>query len=769
MSGSAPAVEPVRDSVVDPALAPGPHPVAGQAPPGRSLDDGRPWLAHPVVDVLVGAGLLALPALVGTAAAAGRFGGATVVVVAALTAALFHPHVAATVVRAWRLGGSARLVLQAATAVAIVAALFLRVQPGLLPALFTVWLVVSPFHAAGQNARVGALLARRAHPGASDDGVVDRAMRTVHHVLAAGAVVALLVGPREPLLYRLGLPAAAAVAAAVVALAVAAVVVVVVAVRLRRRGTPRRAVALLLLPATTSAVWFAVPALVSWQGAFVYAGGIVGVLHGAQALWLLWFVEGRKAHDDSRTFDSVAWIGLALAGGVALFVLLPWCASKLVGDDLLIALLGVQGLVNIHHVVVDAAAVRAARGSSAWAGHARAPSGRQHVSNARAAAWTVPAVLLLLLGALDVLQLAGSTEGFDGDDRALARALVWNDNDSRLWVRQADQALAAGDVDGARANLGRALTLSRWNSDAQARMLQVHVASARDDEARALWLAMPPSLSSLPSVQALAAGVALRTGRLDEAVGLASTVLAATDEAVPGLALEARGILGAALFAQGKAAEARVPLKDALDRARAARGEDALAQGDVPDVGLALAEVDLSLGQHDPALVTLERVLDGAQRTRRVDVTLRAQLLRAAVFQRRADAREALATYQRALQAARAQKEQATTPSWRRDMARRVAQGWLDYGGLLAQSDAPMRARLACALLARDAASAMPDGAAKKDLLAFIDDAAGYVIAVLPAADVDALRADLDRAAGEALALSYPDAPVAPAAPAASP
>jgi tetratricopeptide (TPR) repeat protein len=708
---------------------------------------------HPVVDVVVGTGALALP-LTALASVVGARGGTTALVVtAALTALLYHPHVAATCRRAWRLPGP-RLALQVATVVVVLVALFARLQPGVLPALFTAWLVVAPFHAAADNAHVGAIFAvRRGVVVAAGEHV---ALKGAHHLLAAAAVVALLVGPREPLLYRLGLPARAGTLAAAIAVVVALGVAVVVVVRWRRRGTGGATLALALLPLITSATWMALPALLGWQGAFVYAGGVVAVLHGAQGLWASWFVEGRAARARHGTVDGVAWLALVGAGGVALFVLWPWLLTKTVGDDLLVALLIVQALVNLHHVVVHAVVQRAERAAGLWQGDGGAPSGRAQVSNARAAVWTVPLVLLAMLGILDVQQFAGSVDDLDTDGHDLARALVLNEADSRLWVRQAEQAIAHGDVDGARAHLGRALTLSPWNSDAQTMLMRVHVSTGRDDEAEALRNALPPGIASLASIQTLGAGVALRRGRLDDAVALARAALAATDGFVPALALESRGILGAALFAQGDTAGARVPLKEALEQARALAGEDALAQGNFPDVGLVLAEVDLALGQHDPALITIERVLDGAQVTRRVDVAVRALILRGAVFQRREDAREALSTWQQALRTARAQKEAATTPLWRRDVAPRVARGWLDYGGLLAQSDAPMRARLACALLARDAASSMPDGRAKSDLLKFIDEAAGFVEAVLPADVVQALRADLDAAANEALALGYP-------------
>jgi hypothetical protein len=181
-----------------------------------------------------------------------------------------------------------------------------------------------------------------------------------------------------------------------------------------------------------------------------------------------------------------------------------------------------------------------------------------------------------------------------------------------------------------------------------------------------------------------------------------------------------------------------------------------VAQGDVPEIGLALAQIDLALGQHDSALVTLERVQQGTQRSGRVDVAIRAALLRSAVFRAREDWRAALTALQAGLQQAQAQKDQESAPLWRRDVAGHVAQGWLDYGGLLARSDAPMRARLACAVLAERNARLMPDGKAKKELLAFIESAAGYVEAVLPAEDVTALRANADKAAAEALALEYP-------------
>ncbi len=707
-----------------------------------------PWLSHPVVDVLIGCGLCSLPLALLADFAAARAASATLVVAGALSVLINGPHYAATLVRAFRLGGRHRQLLIIASVVAVVVVAAAHALPLILPWLFSAYLTWSPWHYATQNHGVGlVLLARDGNaPAAAPTTNERRLLKMVHVLMATSAIVATHVGPREPMLVRVGIGPLAGFVVAVVAVVLGALLTLGVVRRLRRRGARWRGLALVAMLVSTSLVWFAVPVLLSRNGSLLYAAGAVALLHCAQYLWITHFVEGRAAFLEERTFDGVAWAALVLSAGVGLFTLVPWLASRGLGYDLIISLLILQAVVNLHHFVVDASIWRLrdpAVRTPIFSGHQRALAGRERVSNTKAMLWSLPAVLLLLLGTVDVVQLAGTRS--DAPEELRDRVLAINESDSRLWLRQAQDATAVGDLDGAKADLARAVDLSPWNADAQRALARLHIVAGRDDEAWSRFQAMPPSLVDDESAL-LFAGVAERLGKLEEAEGLARRALGDSEE-VSVAEVDARHILGSVLMKGGKNAEARSELKRGLDDAEAALGHDPLGRGEFLELGLALADVDVALKQGDPALVLFERALDGARKADRADVAFHALTGRARIFMERQDHIAALDAFQSAL---RFVDDVKTDPE-------RVSRAWLDYASLLARSDAPMRVRFACALRARAAAERMPAGKTKDELLSFVTAATRYVEEVLAPDDAASVRQDVNAVAADSLLLAYPD------------
>ncbi len=744
--------------------------VLGDAPGGRR----GPWLSHPVVDVVVGCGLCALPLALVSEQIGADHASVAVVVVATLALLFSGPHYAATLARAWRLGGAHRSKLMVASAIAAVVVVAAHAAPVLLPWLFTAYLTWSPWHYATQNHGIGlVLLARDQAPSTTPTTTTTtatttttttttnpaaptqnerRGLKVAHVLFALAAIVATHAGPREALVVRAGWSSSVAVVVASACLVVGVALSLAVLWRLSRRGAPTRGLLLVLALLSTSLVWFVVPALLARGGALLYAGGVVALLHGGQHLWLTWFAKGRAAHLDGHPFDGFAFAGLVVAGGVALFSLVPWVTSKALGFDLVISLLTVQAVVNLHHYVVDADVWRlrdpAVRGPL-FSGHERGRPERERVSNRTALLWSLPAVLLVLLGGVDVLQLAG-TRG-DAPEALAVRAAIMNDHDARVWVQSAQAAVAAGDVDAARADLGRAIALSPYNTDAQRSLVRLHVASGRDDDAWARRAAMPGGLADDPASLLLFAGVALRLDRLDDAVtlGRQALTLAGTGRGSREAALaevEARRVVGAALLLQQKPAEARSELKRGLDDAQATLGYDPLSRGQLLELGLALADADVALQQADAALALYERCLTGAAAADRPDVAFDALTGRARVLLARSRPKEALDAFQRALRFV----DDVDDPDV-------VAQAWLDYAALLARSEAPMRVRYACALKARAAAEELPPGSDREQRLGFISQATRYVEEVLAPDDAAAVRADVDAAAQDSLLLTYPD------------
>jgi tetratricopeptide (TPR) repeat protein len=727
------------------------------APPLTPLTS--PWLARPVVDVLIGAGLLALPLLFVTELVTTRVehgGSLTLVVAAALAVVLNAPHYAATAATAWTLSARTKRALVAASIVAVVVVVAAHAVPALLALLFSLALTWAPFHAAGQNHTLAVVMVQRAAPSAALSAGEARAHRAAHLLLALAAVVTLHSSASEPNLWRAGVDVDVARVVVVVCAAVAVLAALLIAWRLRARGHGRAGLWPVLF-ASTSFVWFALPALFAGPGAVVYATGSAPLLHGAQALWVSWFVAGRLAHLRNKSFDVIAYAGLVVAGGVALFTLGPWVVSRGFGYDLVISLLIVQAVVNVHHFVVDAIVWRAGGDDLPRAllgGNERAPANRAAVSNAKALAVTVPVCLLLGLAVVDVVQLAGTRP--DAPEALALRAQVLNDNDSRVWVQSASQAATAGDVDNARADLGRAVALSPYNSDAQRALMHLHVVTGRDDEAWARHTTAPFSFVPDLDRDVLAATVALRLKKNDEALALADRALRALRGTGSLGEVDARRVRGEALLAQSKHRDAIDELKGAYDEAQAALGYDPLPKGQLLELGLALGDGDALVNQTDAALSLYARVLEGAQAANRPDMAFRALVSRGRVFNARGSAAaersgqdfaDALSSWQSALSFVDDAHADAGL----------VGEVWLDYAALLARSQAPMRLRYAAALKARASFEKMAAGPVREEKLKGILEALTPVEEAL-GADVESVRKDVDAAAKEALLLRYPDA-----------
>ena len=534
-------------------------PTPSAAPSGRG-----PWLYNPVVDLLVGCGLLALP--LGALLFAFGASETSMVVVAAgaLSIVVNGPHYASTIVRAMRHDRRAKLVLAVVSVVAVVAIVAAHLYPALLAVLFTAYLTWSPWHYATQNHGIGLLMLGRAGgPHATKNE--RRALKAAHIGLAVSAIIAIHSGPREPFLWRIGFPLSAGIPAAAIAATIAVVVGGTVLWRLRCRGAPRSGIIAISVLLLTSAVWFSLPAALTLSGSLVYAGGAAALLHGAQYLWVTSFVEGRLAFVQDRRFDGLAWAATIGALGVALFTMVPWLVSKALGFDLIISLLILQAVVNLHHFVVDAFVWKwrdPAMSGPLFAGHERAAARRQEVSNLTASVATVVVAAVMLVGFADVVQLAG-TRG-DASDAWRERAGALNENDSRLWVQQAQTAIRANDEDGARADLARAIELSPYNADAQRAMVRLHVVAGRLEEAWARRSAVPTGLLDDPGNEVTFADVALRTGRMTEAEALARHAIANLDRVDTGVGIEARRILGTALLDQKNPAEARPLLRGVM-------------------------------------------------------------------------------------------------------------------------------------------------------------------------------------------------------------
>lgn len=413
--------------------------MSSAATPGHAVRPGAGWVWNPVADLVIGCAGWSLPFL-----ALGWWAGARGLDVAfafsLLTLVCNHPHYMATVQRALdtpERRTAYRFYTIDLPLILGVTALALFAWPPLIPAVFTLYLVWSPWHYSGQNFGLVMLFARRA--GATPERRLLRAA-----FIASYGVWLLTVQSApssDPYVWSLALPASVIDP---LALALAIVSLCAGSVALGRMGD-RSGWRAILAPAvllSSQTLWFIAPWVLQAVGGRVvsplyYSTGGLAFMHCAQYLWLTSWVERREV-------GAAAWRPLRAAavlilGGIALFSVAPWLTSTLFGADLRESTLIVIALVNLHHFILDGALWKLRDPMTAALLLDPAPPPRRPAQPARrlrpALAWAM-AIALLALAAVNATQQYLTREGADAARLDLAQRL--DPYDSRVAVRRAE-------------------------------------------------------------------------------------------------------------------------------------------------------------------------------------------------------------------------------------------------------------------------------------------------------------------------------------------
>jgi Tfp pilus assembly protein PilF len=445
-----------------------------------------PWLWAPGVDLLVGCGGWSLPLLALTGWASGAEGLDLAFAFSLLTLVCNHPHYAATIRRALsspeRRAAYRRYTVHLPLALAAVAGALVA-WPALIPAVFTLYLVWSPWHYTSQNFGLVLLLARRA--GAAPE------RRLLRIAFAASYGVWLLsvqsVPTSDPYVWSLALPPALVDPAALV-LALVSLGAGSLALGRMGDGAGWRAIGAPVVLLSSQTLWFIAPWVLQVAGGralspLYYSTGALAFMHCAQYLWLTSWVERRETGAAAwRASRSAA--GLVL-GGIALFTVAPWAASALAGADLRESMLIVIALVNLHHFVLDGAVWRLRDPATAavllapvppppCAAPPRAP--RPALAGALAGA-------LLALAGVNAAQQYLTREGADPARLALAQRL--DPHDSRVAVRRAEWLAQHAQGEAAMQALAPLLDLQARNAAALRLYGSLLVAAGRYDDALA--------------------------------------------------------------------------------------------------------------------------------------------------------------------------------------------------------------------------------------------------------------------------------------------
>jgi tetratricopeptide (TPR) repeat protein len=263
----------------------------------------------------------------------------------------------------------------------------------------------------------------------------------------------------------------------------------------------------------------------------------MAVMHSAQYLWITSYYARREAGGETekteRSWRPLAYFGVLIVGGIALFVPGPWLASRTLHRDFSTSFLIFTALVNIHHFILDGAIWKLRDGRIASLllnSKDRVASAMTEAGGRFAGAWrwitgncagafrlrVSAAVLLLVLGTVDQARHYLALHSDDLKD--LKRAAALDAYDSQLQARLARRQLETGNSQEAEAAWRRAIQANPADPAPRQALLKFLLEQKRFDEAFTLTeasLKYAPKDTNLLIDRGL---LALQRGHADEAV-----------------------------------------------------------------------------------------------------------------------------------------------------------------------------------------------------------------------------------------------------------
>ncbi len=725
-------------------------------------DQSAPWIYSPWLDLIVGCGAWSAPLLLISYVSLASSARTWSVVFYVLALFFNYPHYMATIYRAYHRAEDFhkyRVFTVHITALVVLTLLLSHFWLRLLPWIFTIYLTWSPWHYSGQNYGLFMMFARR---GGADPGKAGR--RALYGAFVASYLILFLgfhTGPStDPLFLSLGIPAVVSRwEQAVLVLAFAALSVFGIS-RLARSTGWRK-----LLPSLTlfssQVLWFLLPAALSLiKGLAVpqnrYSSGVFAVMHSAQYLWITSYYARREAAGEVangatekrvRNWRPLAYFGVLVVGGIALFVPGPWLASRAFHHDFTTSFLIFTSLVNIHHFILDGAIWKLRDGriasllldsrdrissAATEAGGHLAAVGRWLAGDTAGSRFlrVSVAVLLLVWGAVDQARYYLALHA--DDMRDLERAAALNSFDSSLQMRLAHRAFEDGHPQQAEAAWRRAMQANPADPAPRQALLQFLIHLNRYDEAFSLTEA---SLRYAPKD----ANLLFDHGLLALQLGDAAQARADWDQAIavdPGQA-NAHLYLAIELDREGSAQAAASHYNTYLEMVARQKGRDHPAPDKIIALVLRMADCQARSSQTDLAVKAYHLAEKLAAQTHQAKLESLADVNEAALEAKAGKVREALPLYQQALQLDRAIGDDSAS-----------GEDWLAYGRFLDDAGFPPRLAYACLVKSQNLTQLLHGKGAS-------DSAAKFRKALEKrlGGESTAVRRDLKPALAEALAL----------------
>ncbi len=717
------------------------------------------WIYNPWLDLIVGCGAWSAPLLLVSYFSVAASARTWSVIFYALALLFNYPHYMATIYRAYHRAEDFqkyRIFTVHITALVVLTLLLSHHWLSILPWIFTIYLTWSPWHYSGQNYGLFMMFARRA--GADPDKNTRRAL---YGAFIASYLILFLgfhTGPSsDPLFLSIGIPAVISRWEQII-LGVAFVGMSAFGLTRLARATGWRKLGPSLTLFSSQFLWFLLPAAISLiRGLEIpqsrYSTGVLAVMHSAQYLWITSYYARREAMGNgrqtaTRNWRPVAYFGVLVVGGIALFVPGPWLASRAFHHDFTASFLIFTALVNIHHFILDGAIWKLRDGRIA----SLLLNSRERISDAAAEAggrfaaacrWLAGstsgarylrvgvALLLLVWGSVDQARYYLALRTDDLHDLQSAAAL--DSFDSSLQVRLANTALKDGEPEQAEAALRRALQTNPTDPATRQALLQFLINQNRFDEAFNLTeasLKYSPNDANLLVDQGF---LAMQRGHADQAQADWDRAITVDPDQ-----MNAHLYLANQLDREGKAQQAAAHYTSYLEKMARQPKQNRPAPEQTIAIVLRLADCQARASQTDLAVKTYELAEKLAVQTRQAKLESIADVNEAVLESRTGRLSEALQLYQHALQLDGAAGDNAAS-----------AEDWFAYGRFLADAGFPARLAYACMVKAENLTKAENSAAETPAAEAAAAKNSSVPISTAPAPDLAAAaRKDLEKKLG---------------------
>jgi tetratricopeptide (TPR) repeat protein len=718
-----------------------------------------PWIYNPGLDLIVGCGAWSAPLLLisyFSVAASTRLWSIVFYVLAVF---FNYPHYMATIYRAYHRAEDFqkyRVFTVHITALMLLTLVLSHLWLGLLPWIFTIYLTWSPWHYSGQNYGLFMMFARRA--GANPDKTTTRALYSAFIASYLILFLSFHTGPStDPLFLSLGIPAVVSKWEQVI-LGVAFVALSLFGfARLARTTDWKRLIPCFTL-FSSQFLWFFLPAAISLiKGLAVpqsrYSTGVLAVMHSAQYLWITSYYARREAKAAeaspmrARSWRPLAYFGVLIVGGIALFVPGPWMASRAFHHDFTASFLIFTALVNIHHFILDGAIWKLRDGRVA----SLLLNSRDRIANAAsdaggsilaAARWLIgnnaaartlritAAVLLLAWGTLDQVRYYFALHTDNLAD--LERAAKLDAFDGSLQVRLARRAMEDGRAQLAETAWRRAIQSNPADPGPRHGLLQLLISQNRYDEAYQLTDASLEFLPKDPNLLLDRGILALQKGNRQEARADWELALAADPAET-----NAHLYLANELDREGQAAQAALHYATYLEKVAQQKTSERPDSRMIIALLIRMADCQARSSQIDLALKSYHLAENLAVETRDAKLQSIADVGEAAVQAKSGRVSSALPLYQEALRIDSALHDVSAG-----------AEDWLTYAQFLDSSGFPPRLAYGSLMKSHEIRKGMAGAQA--------DDPAAAMRQSLEkrlGKSADAIRSDPDSVTAEALQL----------------